>query len=120
MESYVSDKKVRFIAYRCDACLETGAPFYRVYLVFTNQVRFGTVAKMFPVSQASCLPVQGKLSHDAEYYSKQTSFTKLGVEPAQGKRNDVGDAVGVQRKKRKIPETEAAQGLESEFEMVDN
>jgi ABC-type Na+ transport system ATPase subunit NatA len=32
----------------------------------------------------------------------------------------LGDAVGVQRKKRKISETEAAQGLESDFQTVDS
>jgi plasmid maintenance system antidote protein VapI len=119
MESYVRDKKVRFIAYHCDACPETGAPCYRVYLVFTNQLRFSTVGKLFPVSQASCVPVHGKLNHDAEYYSKQNSFTKLGVEPIQGKRKDVGDVVQ-RKKRRKISETEAARGLESEFETVDS
>jgi hypothetical protein len=78
------------------------------------------VARLFPVSQASCVPVQGKLSHNPEYYSNEASFIKLGVEPAQGKRKDMGDAVGVQRKKIKISETEAVQGLASEFEIVDN
>jgi 23S rRNA G2069 N7-methylase RlmK/C1962 C5-methylase RlmI len=63
--------------------------------------------------------VHGKLNHDAEYYSKQNSFTKLGVEPIQGKRKDVGDVVQ-RKKRRKISETEAARGLESEFETVDS
>jgi hypothetical protein len=119
IESYVRDKKVRFIAYRCDPCPATGAPSYRVYCVFASQVRFGTVVKLFPASK--CVPVQGRLSHDLEYFSKQTSFIKLGIEPAQGKRKDMGDAVGgIKRKKRKMSENESAQGLESEFETVDS
>jgi hypothetical protein len=118
IESYVTDKKVRFIAYRCDACPATGAPSYRVYCVFASQVRFETVIRLFPASK--CVPVKGKMSHDPGYCSKQTSLIKLGIEPAQGKRSILGDAVGVQRKKRKISETEAAQGLESDFQTVDS
>jgi hypothetical protein len=109
MKRYVDDKKLRFLAYHSDTCLETGESCYHVYCVFTNQVRCNTVLKLFPTAFL-CLPVQGKLSHDPEYCSKAASFTKLGVEPAQG----------VQRKKRKISETEAVHGLESEFEIFDN
>jgi hypothetical protein len=118
MQRYVDDKRLRFIAYHSNTCLETGGPCYRVYCVFTNQVRFNTVVKLFPASV--CVPVQGKLSHDPEYCSKEASFIKLGIEPAQGKRKNLGDAVGVQRKKRKISENEAAQGLERKPEAVDD
>jgi hypothetical protein len=45
--------------------------------------------------------MHGMLSHDTDYCSQQASFTKLGVEPAQGKRKDLGDVVVVERKKRK-------------------
>ena len=99
MERYVDDKTFRFVAYHIDTCLETGAPCCQAFCVFPNQVRVGTVVALFPL--ASCVPMHGMLSHDTEYCSKQASFTKLGVEPAQGKRKDLGDVVGVERKKRK-------------------
>jgi hypothetical protein len=110
LKRYVDDKKLRFIAYHSNTCPETGAPCYRVYCVFTNQVRFNTVVRLFPAS--ACVPVHGKLGHDPAYCSNEASFIKLGVGPAQGRRKNSGDAVGVQCKKRKISENEAAQGLE--------
>jgi hypothetical protein len=115
MKRYVDDNNLRFLAYHSDTCLATGDCGYSVSCVFINQVRCNTVLKLFPTS--SCAPVQvhGKLSHDLEYCSKEALFTKLGVEPAQGKRKDVGDVVQG-KKRRKISETEDAQGLE----IVDN
>jgi hypothetical protein len=110
LKRYVDDKKLRFVAYHKNTRPETGAPCYRVYCVFTNQVRFNTVVRLFPAS--ACVPVHGKLGHDPEYCSKEASFVKLGVEPAQGKRKNLGDAVSVQCKKRKVSENEAAQSLE--------
>jgi hypothetical protein len=117
LEGYVRDKKVRFIAYRHYASA-TGALNYHLYCAFANQVRFETVAKLFPTS--TCVSVQGKLSRDAEYCDKEASFAKLGIEPAQGKRRDVGDAVDVKRKKRKISENEAAEGLETVDNLLQN
>jgi hypothetical protein len=110
LKRYVDDKKLRFVAYHKNTRPETGAPCYRVYCVFTNQVRFNTVVRFFPAS--TCVPVHGKLGHDPEYCSNEAAFIKLGVEPAQGRRKNLGDAVGVQCKKRKLSENEAAQGLE--------
>jgi hypothetical protein len=67
------------------------------------------VVRLFPASK--CVPVQGKLSHDPGYCSNEASFVKLGIEPARGKRKDVGDVVRC-KKRRRI----STQGLEIQRE----
>ena len=115
MQRHVDEKKLRFLAYRRHTCPENGSACFRVYCVFTNQVRVETVRRLLPCS--SCTPVIGKLSYNREYGSKQASFTKLGEEPAQGKQKDPGDAEDVTSKKRKALENETTtQDLEREPE----
>jgi hypothetical protein len=75
--NHIIGKKVRFIAYRCETCLETGDQIYQAYCVFPFQIPSGTVGILFPF--CSRVPLEGGLVADPVYNSMRASLIKLGV-----------------------------------------
>lgn len=78
-----------FCAYGEETCPSTGALHYQAYCSFPNARSPKAVLKLFP--QCHVEVMQGSLQQNETYCSKEGTFTKLGVEPAQGTRTDLTD-----------------------------
>lgn len=87
MHDYVETGVVRFIAYGCEECPDTGALHYQAYACFSTLKSHQQVCKLFPESYVK--PMYGTLSQNEAYCSKESELTKLGDEPAQGDRTDL-------------------------------
>lgn len=83
----VDNGTLRFCAYGNEVCPTTGALHYQAYCVFHNPRSIGGVRRLFPESNVEVM--QGLLSHNETYCSKESTLTKLGDEPSQGERTDI-------------------------------
>lgn len=87
LQMMVDDGDVDFVAYGAETCPDTGTLHYQAYCCFANQRHPNAVRKLFPGCHVE--PMYGSLRQNETYCSKEGSFTKLGVAPAQGERNDL-------------------------------
>lgn len=70
----------------------TGTHHLHFYLYYTNQKAFNKVKKQFP--KANIQPAKGTAQQSKVYMSKtDKDFFEYGIQPRQGKRNDISEIV---------------------------
>lgn len=88
LETYVEHGVLRFAAYGVETCPSTQREHLQTYVCFPHPVSHKRVCHLFPESYVA--QMEGTLSQNETYCSKQAELVKLGDEPnEQGKRNDL-------------------------------
>lgn len=93
-EKIMEKHQIKFIAYGEEQCPKTGKAHHQSYIYFWKAKGTGArtknqIGNMFGSVHCYVDPVRGSIADNEGYCSKESQLHKIGIEPAQGMRNDI-------------------------------
>ena len=97
-ETLIENGQLKFIAYGKERCPSTDREHFQTYISFHNGRKptaklLGWIGGLWGDIRCNVAPMYGSLKQNESYCSKESTLTKLGVEPKQGNRADLRDVI---------------------------